>query len=99
MKLNRRKFQRWLEEKRPDEIVGHQRDCHSCPIALFYADATSGHEVVIFDNGDGPIIDRGYIKTRAPRWAAEFIWAVDGTQEPNITAARALGILIGEPTP
>ena len=94
MRLDRRKFERWLKAKRPAEIVGHNRDCHSCPIANFYSD-TGGGEIVIFDTGDRYVIDRGYMRTRAPSWAAQFIFEVDGDHDGlgKISAGRALEAL------
>lgn len=93
MRLQKSKFQRWLRAKRPDEIVGHNRDCHSCPIALFYQEASRGCEVVIFEQWGEYIIDRGYLKSRAPGWAENFIFAVDGNSEGKISASCALEIL------
>lgn len=94
MRLDKPSFKRWLKAKRPDEIVGHNRDCHSCPIALFYYEASGGCEIVIFtDEWCDYVIDRGYIKTRAPAWAETFMFAVDGNADGKISASRALEVL------
>ena len=94
MRLVESKFAAWLRSKPPTEIVGENRDCHACPIALFYKEA-SGCEVVIFGDGYGDyIIDRGYDKRAVPNWAADFIRTVDGdTGDGKITATRALEAL------
>lgn len=96
MKLRKHKFTRWLKNKQPTEIVGHNRDCHSCPLALFYCEASGGCEVVISYNrsGFGYVIDRGYIRTRAPAWAERFMFTVDGDVNGKISAARALEVLM-----
>jgi hypothetical protein len=39
------------------------------------------------------VIDRGYIKTRAPIWAENFMFAVDGDADGKISAGRALDVL------
>jgi hypothetical protein len=94
MKLDRRKFERWLRAKKPEEIVGHNRECCSCPIALFYCETSGGSEISIFtDEWCDYIIDRGYIRTRAPAWAENFMFAVDGDVNVKISAARALEVL------
>lgn len=94
MKLLRHKFEHWLKSKKPMDIVGKNRDCHSCPIGLFYRDASGGSEVVIFDDQRGRrVIDRGYDCRVLPQWAADFVFTVDGEANGNISAARALEIL------
>lgn len=93
MRLHRHKFLKWLKAKRPEEIVGENRDCHSCPIAKFYWDESGGSEIVIFDRWGDHFIDRGYDARRAPAWVEDFIYAVDGNPDRKITAARALEIL------
>lgn len=95
MKLIRSKFASWLAAKPPAEIVGHNRDCHSCPIAAFYKEASDGYEIVIFENANwgGYIIDRGYSRKPAPPWVERFIFHVDGEDDGKITAGRALEIL------
>jgi hypothetical protein len=94
MRLDRHKFKAWLEAKPPTEIVGDNRDCHSCPIAKFYHDLSGGCEVVIFDGMDGDyIIDRGYSKRPMPPWAQHFVFAVDGDANGKISAQRALDVL------
>jgi len=93
MRLDRSKFVRWLRAKPPATIVGANRDCHACPIALFCEEASGGCEVVIFDDGDRYIIDRGYDKRRLPAWAESFVCEVDGENDGRISAGRALEIL------
>lgn len=93
MRLERGKFEKWLQGKPADAIVGENRDCHSCPIALFYYEATGGHEIVIFDRWGDYFIDRGYGGRRLADWAAHFVFHVDGDQNGKITASRALEIL------
>lgn len=93
MRLHRHKFLKWLKAKKPDEIVGENRDCHACPIAQFYLEATGGNEVVIFDRWGDHFIDRGYDARRVPVWVEDFIYAVDGDPDGKITATRALEIL------
>lgn len=93
MRLNRTKFEGWLKAKPPTAIVGHQRDCHSCPLALFYQEASRGFEVVIFENGERYMIDRGYSTLPLPWWANRFAFTVDGDGDGQITAGRALAVL------
>lgn len=93
MRLIRSKFESWLRAKPPTEIVGKNRDCHSCPIALFYEATSGGCEVVIYDDGDRHIIDRGYSKKPLPAWAAAFVFLVDGNADGKISAARSLEIM------
>lgn len=95
MKLVKQKFERWLQTKKPDEIVGNNRDCCGCPIAIYYAEASKGHEVSISESRqyDGYVIDRGWSKRPAPWWASQFIFKVDGEADHKITAARALEIV------
>lgn len=93
MRLVQHKFAAWLRAKQPDAIVGENRDCHSCPIANFYSETSGGADIVIFDRGDDFRIDRGDGGRPAPRWASQFIDAVDGDQDGKITARRALQIL------
>lgn len=94
MRLSRSKFLAWLKAKKPGEIVGRHRDCHRCPIAQFYLEATGGHEVVISENGNGYRIDRGYGDRRAPWWAEDFMSRVDADWNGKITARRAIEILM-----
>lgn len=93
MRLDQTKFKTWLKAKPATEIVGHNRDCHACPIANFYYEASGGCEIVIFDNGDGAMIDRGYSKRPMPWWASRFVFTVDGDAKGQITAGRALEVL------
>lgn len=93
MRLDKSKFIKWLNTKQPDEIVGHNHDCHSCPIAHFYYDASGGSDVVIYDSGGCYRIDRGYSITTPPRWVQWFVYTVDGEDNGKITAHRALEIL------
>lgn len=93
MKLHRHKFETWLKAKQPADIVGHKRDCHSCPLALFYLEASRGCEVVIFENGERYMINRGYSTLPLPWWANHFAFTVDGNAGDQITAGRALEIL------
>lgn len=94
MRLHRGKFKAWLKAKPATDIVGHHRDCHSCPIALFYQEASRGCEVVIFDDGyGGHIIDRGYSRRPLPPWAESFVFLVDGDATGKVSAGRALEIL------
>lgn len=95
MRLHRHKFTAWLKAKPADHIVGHKRDCHTCPLALFYEEASGGCEVVIssHENGFGYVIDRGYDKRRLPEWADAFAFLVDGDTSDKITAGRALEVM------
>lgn len=94
MRLDQGKFGRWLKAKPSAEIVGDQRDCHSCPIANFYEEASGGCEVVIFaDDYGNHIIDRGYDRRALPAWAEAFVFLVDDEETKKITAGRALEIL------
>ncbi len=97
MKLDRAKFTRWLKARPSTDIVGENRDCHSCPLAKFYYEASGGCEVVIFDdsNWGGHVIDRGYSRRKLPDWASAFVFQVDGDAEGKITAGRALEVLNG----
>ena len=92
MRLDRRKFAKWLEAKPPTQVVGHKRDCHDCPLANFHDDA-SGWSVVISENGDGYRIDRGDGDRRLPWWASRFAMLVDREDSEAVTAGRALEIL------
>lgn len=91
LNIDRRKFERWLKAKRPDQIVGQNRDCHCCPIATFYA-GTAGNEIVVSNECGEYIVDDGD-KHEPPEWAANFFDKVDGDEERKITARRALEIL------
>ncbi len=93
MRLREGEFKSWLKAKPPTEIVGENRDCHSCPIANFYLEVSGGCEIVIFDRGDDYFIDRGYDKRRLPLWAAHFVANVDEDAYGQISAGRALEIL------
>ena len=96
MRLIRSKFESWLAAKPPAEIVGHNRDCHACPLALFYEESSGGCEIVIFEdaNWGGYIVDRGYSRKKAPPWAERFIFDIDGdVEDGKITAARAIEVL------
>jgi hypothetical protein len=93
MRLQRHKFLMWLKAKQPEEIVGENRDCHACPIAQFYVEASGGCEIVIFARGGEHFIDRGYSTLPLPRWAENFVLEVDGDENGKITAARALEAL------
>src|SRR6185437_1760235 len=97
MRLHKRQFENWLKTKPPTEIVGHHRNCHTCPIGNFYYEASGGCEVAIFsdDRPGGYVIDRGYIRTRAPAWAEDFMFTVDGDANGQISAGRALEVLAG----
>lgn len=92
MRLIKSRFVKWLKAKRPEEIVGQNRDCHACPIAQFYTEAT-GNDIVIYNNGAGYMGDRGYYNKCLPDWAQCFIFEVDGDSNGQISAARALAIL------
>ncbi len=93
MRLVKTQFSAWLKAKPPAEIVGKKRDCSGCPIAHFYAEASGGYEVVIFDDGEGYRIDRGYSKRPLPSWAADFVFAIDADGNAQISAQRALQVL------
>jgi hypothetical protein len=93
MRLNRNKFTAWLEAKPATEIVGENRDCHFCPIALFYKEASGGSEIIIFDRCGEYIIDRGYSQRPLPSWASYFVREVDGDTNGQISASRALEVL------
>jgi hypothetical protein len=91
--LDRRKFLAWLRAKRPDEIVGNNRDCHTCPVARFYSEVTGGWEIVVFQRWGDYFIDKGDGGRPAPNWAANFFAWVDDDLGPSITAARAIELL------
>lgn len=96
MRLIRSKFESWLKAKPADEIVGHNRDCHACPLALYYAEASNGCEVVIASdrNGYGYVIDRGDGDRRLPAWADAFAFLADSeARGAQVTAGRALEIM------
>lgn len=93
MRLNRKKFYAWLKSKKPTDVVGESRSCHGCPIAMFYYEATKGHEVVISENGMGYRMDRGTGGRPVPWWTSRFMLGVDGSGLDKITAAKALEIL------
>lgn len=95
MRLIRSKFESWLRAKPPTEIVGENRDCHACPLALFYEQTSGGYEVVISSdrNGFGYVIDRGYGERRMPAWADAFAFLADRNDDDKISAARSLEIM------
>lgn len=93
MRLDQRKFRAWLSAKQPDDIVGHRCDCLTCPIARFYKDGSGGAEVSISESGNGYCINRGDGERLLPRWAAQFVYLVDGEKCTGITARRALELL------
>lgn len=94
MRLDRGKFIAWLRAKKPDEIVGENRDCHGCPIAIFYLETSGGCEVVIFDRADCHWIDRGYDKRPLPSWASKFVADVDDEEcAGQVSAGLALELL------
>jgi hypothetical protein len=95
VRLIRSKFESWLRAKPPTEIVGENRDCHACPLALFYEQASGGCEVVISSdrNGFGYVIDRGYGERKMPAWADAFAFLVDGDANSKISAGRSLEVL------
>lgn len=95
MRLIRSKFEVWLKAKPVTEIVGENRDCHSCPIALFYCETSGGCEVVISTSSrsGGTVIDRGAGERSLPRWAHRFIFFVDEYVDKKISAGRALEVL------
>jgi hypothetical protein len=95
MRLDKAKFAKWLQAKQPTEVVGENRDCHSCPIAMFYFEASGGSEIVIFNDGQGYVIDRGYSKRPLPWWASRFVFEVDDDCDGDgqISARRALEVL------
>jgi len=92
MRLVESKFAAWLRAKPPAEIVGENRDCHSCPIANYYSEAT-GNDLVIFDRWGDYFGDRGGGGRRLPAWAQYFVRTVDSDENGQITAGRALAIL------
>lgn len=95
MRLDRNKFLAWLKTKAPNEIVGVARDSCGCPLARFYAEASGGSEVAIFDNGDGHLADRGYSRVPLPGWAQGFVINIDA-EEPDdrqVEAWRAIQLL------
>lgn len=93
MKLIRSKFEKWLKAKPTDVVVGENRDCHSCPIALFYCEASGGCEVVISASNGDYVIDRGYGDRLLPWWAHRFIFLIDDVADRKISAGRALEVL------
>lgn len=95
MRLIKSRFEKWLKAKSPEEIVGTNRDCHTCPIANFYTEASGGCEIVIFESVNGGYIaDRGYYRQKLPDWAEYFVSSVDGEgRDTLITAGRALELL------
>lgn len=95
MRLERNKFEAWLKARPADAIVGHNRDCHACPLALFYEEASGGYEVVISSSRDGfgYVIDRGYGERPMPAWADAFAFIADRGDGDQITVGRALEIL------
>lgn len=93
MRLTQNKFEEWLKSKPPTAIVGHNRDCHDCPLANFHDEASGGWSVFISESGDGYRIDRGSGDRRLPWWANRFAHAVDGEADGKITASRAIAIL------
>lgn len=94
MRLVESKFAAWLRAKPPTEIVGENRDCHACPIANYYNEASGGCDLVIFERWGDYFGDRGDGARRLPAWAADFVFTVDCDENGQITAERALEILI-----
>lgn len=97
MRLQRRKFLAWLATKQPRAVVGKNRDCHCCPISLFYENTSGGNEIVISSADDGGYrIHRGSGARRLPAWAEHFVRTVDGMNVRQITARRAIDVLTEE---
>ena len=94
--LKRAQFKKWLESKKPGEVVGERGLPYSCPVAN-YLRVKGGyiHPAVSSMNirwGD----EMHREGADSPRWASLFVRAVDGglpTPTGNITARRALKVL------
>lgn len=95
MRLDRKKFERWLKAKQPNEIVGKSRDSCDCPLVRFYEETSGGSEIAIFDRGDGHIADRGYSRLPLPPWAQGFIHNIDDEEldDHQVEAWRAIQLL------
>ena len=92
--LRRAQFKKWLEGKKPREVVGMKGMASSCPIAHYLEEKHYVYPSVTSIN-----IRWGYGTRRegadTPRWAGAFIRLVDLATVPSgkITAQRALRIL------
>lgn len=86
-------FRRWLEGKKPNEVVGYRNDPLSCPLAFYLQGSglpqAQVGRVAYWTTSD----DLGEIPM--PDWATEFVLFVDRTDSRlgPITAADALRAL------
>lgn len=79
--LTKENFIAWLKSKEPEEIVGEESRCLSCPIANFFRQVY-GVEVKIghmFSGSDIQVIgDTEWVAL--PEWASDFITYVDESE-------------------
>ncbi len=88
-KLTRTGFVAWLKSKHPRTRVGQSlAGLHACPLARFTG-WTIGTTVYWIDAAKGS-------GSTLPKWARDFVKAVDAVQggkSPQITASKALALL------
>lgn len=88
--VNSYKFEKWLESKQDDEVVGKSKTSHSCPLANFIHESVETEAPVLV--GFSHLADsEDRFLLYLPRWATEFIWRVDNDLEKTeITKQDAL---------
>ena len=87
--LDREDFRLWLAEQEPDAIVGRARESSHCPIARYLMDRYGGWWSIGMGDFESAI---GLGGGPTPKWAEDFIWAVDNMKN-EITAKAALTLV------
>lgn len=93
LNLTKKGFIAWLESKSPRAIVGSPQNGCACPISNFIC-TTSGVKrgSAIVDEGTIVFSDKS---SKTPKWASDFIEAIDALDKKRISAKAALEVLQG----
>lgn len=98
MEVTKKNLRNWLESLDTDDYVGESGAARSCPIATFIKETKSNIEYVVVMPS---YVEYGKVnggrewRKKLPKWANQFIVAVDNWDEYAITAGDALDILEG----
>ena len=94
-KIERRGFQTWLEDKKPDDIVGITGDFYYCPISNYYKEKRLVLSARVSENEITVVPDSclRHNTRQTDTWERDFVRLLDKERAKEVTSSKCLEIL------